>query len=217
MKKYNLLVEASDNIEVLTEQSADGGKQLYLEGIFAQAEVKNGNGRIYTREVMELALEKYVHNYVAKNRALGELNHPEYPFPNPEHAAIRITEMSMNGNNVYGKALVLNTPKGQIIKGLLEGGFAMGVSTRGLGSIKEQAGSKYVQKDFMMTAVDAVDNPSAPNAFPKAIYENKQWALNESTGNWVPVIDEAEDIKVNEQLFFEQFEALMKKIKQGSK
>lgn len=213
-KKYNLLIEASDKIEVLTEQT-DQGKQLYLEGIFAQAEVRNGNGRIYTHEVMESALERYVIEYVNKRRALGELNHPDYPFAAPDQAAIRITEMSMNGNNVLGKALVLNTPKGQIIKGLLEGGFALGVSTRGLGTIKEQNGAKYVQKDFMMTAVDAVDNPSAPGAFPNAIYENKQWALNESTGNWVPVIDENETIKVNEQLFYEQFEALLKKIKQG--
>lgn len=208
----SLLVESSSDIELLTENT-ENGKQLYLEGIFAQAEVRNGNGRVYRQEVMESAVERYNIDYVNKNRALGELNHPERPFPDPAEAAIRIVSMKMNGNNVDGKALVLNTPKGQIIKGLLEGGFSLGVSTRGLGSVREAKGVKYVQKDFILTAVDAVDNPSAPNAFPNAIYENKQWMLNEATGNWVPIIVEEEDLKFNEELFFEQFQQLLNKIK----
>jgi len=213
MKKYNLLVEASDQIEVMTEQT-EQGKNLYLEGIFAQANVINGNRRIYETKVMESAVDRYIREYVSKRRALGELNHPaDRPFADPEHAAIRVVEMQMRGNDVYGKALVLNTPKGQIMKGLLEGGFALGVSTRGLGSIKEKNNTKYVQSDFMMTAVDGVDGPSAPNAFPNAIYENKQWMLNEATGNWVPILESEEDIKFNEQLFLEKLDQFIKNIK----
>lgn len=208
----NFLVECSNNIEVLTEETKNG-KQLYIEGIFAQAEKKNGNGRIYERSIMESAVGKYNDQYVSKNRALGELNHPSRPFPDPAEAAIRITEMRMDGDNVMGKALVLNTPKGQIIKGLLEGGFALGVSTRGLGSLKEKNGAKYVQDDFMMTAVDAVDNPSAPDAYVSGIMENTQWALNESTGMWTPVMDEGESEYINEQLFLEKFEQILKELK----
>jgi len=211
-KLCNFLVECSNNIEVLTEQT-EHGKQLYISGIFAQAEKKNGNGRIYEQAIMESAVQKYNEQYVQKNRALGELNHPERPFPDPAEAAIRITEMSMRGNDVYGKALVLNTPKGQIIKGLLEGGFALGVSTRGLGSLKEKNGAKYVQSDFMMTAVDAVDNPSAPDAYVKGIMESTKWALNESTGVWTPVMAEDESEQINEQLFLEKFEQILKELK----
>lgn len=208
----NLLIEASDKIEVLTEQT-ENGKQLYIEGIFAQAEKKNGNGRIYEQRIMEAANQRYNQEYVSRNRALGELNHPDYPFADPASAAIRITEMRMDGNDVYGKAIVLNTPKGQIIKGLLEGGFALGVSTRGLGSLKEKNGAKYVQDDFMMTAVDAVDNPSAPDAYVKGIMESTKWQLSESTGVWVPVEDENESEKINEQLFLERFESILRGLK----
>ena len=208
-KSLNLLVESSDNVEVLTEQT-DNGKQMYIEGIFAQANIRNGNGRLYEQSIMEAAVDKFNAQYVYKNRALGELNHPEYPFPDPDKAAIRITEMRMNGNNVYGKALVLNTPKGQTVRGLLEGGFAMGVSTRGLGSLKEKNGIKYVQNDFMMSAVDCVDNPSAPDAHVNAIMESTRWALNESSGVWVPVMSESESDETNEQMFLEKLEQILK-------
>lgn len=208
-KTLNLLVESSDKIEVLTEQT-DNGKQLYIEGIFAQANIRNGNGRLYEQSIMESAVEKYNSQYVYRNRALGELNHPEYPFPDPDKAAIRITEMRMEGTNVYGKALVLNTPKGQTVKGLLEGGFAMGVSTRGLGSLKEKNGIKYVQNDFLMSAVDCVDNPSAPDAYVNSLVESTQWQLNESSGMWVPVLNESESDENNEQLFLEKLEQLLK-------
>lgn len=204
--KYNLLVESSEQVEVLTEQT-DQGKQLYIEGIFAQANKKNGNGRIYERNVMEKAMGKYLSEYVTKNRALGELNHPaDRPFADPAEAAILITEMNWHGDDVYGKAKVLNTPKGQIVKGLLEGGFNMGVSTRALGSLKEKNGIKYVQDDLMFTAVDAVDNPSAPDAYVSALTECRQWMINES-GMWVPVEPE-EDI--DQELFLEKLEQFIK-------
>jgi hypothetical protein len=209
-KKFNLLVENSDQIEVLTEQT-EQGKQLYIEGIFAQAECKNGNGRIYEKHIMEGAIDKYIKEYVSKRRALGELNHPEYPTVDPAEAAIRITELKWNGNDVYGKALVLNTPKGQTVKGLLEGGFNMGVSTRALGSLKEKNGVKYVQDDLMFTAVDCVDNPSAPDAYVNTLSECKKWMINES-GVWVPSTEEARE-DVNQELFMEKLEQFIKGFK----
>jgi hypothetical protein len=209
-KKFNLLVENSDQIEVLTEQT-EQGKQLYIEGIFAQAERKNGNGRIYEKHIMEGAIDKYIKEYVSKRRALGELNHPEYPTVDPAEAAIRITELKWNGNDVYGKALVLNTPKGQTVKGLLEGGFNMGVSTRALGSLKEKNGVKYVQDDLMFTAVDCVDNPSAPDAYVNTLSECKKWMINES-GVWVPSTEEARE-DINQELFMEKLEQFIKGFK----
>jgi hypothetical protein len=209
-KKFNLLVENSDQIEVLTEQT-EQGKQLYIEGIFAQAERKNGNGRIYEKHIMEGAIDKYIKEYVSKRRALGELNHPEYPTVDPAEAAIRITELKWNSNDVYGKALVLNTPKGQTVKGLLEGGFNMGVSTRALGSLKEKNGVKYVQDDLMFTAVDCVDNPSAQDAYVNTLSECKKWMINES-GVWVPSTEEARE-DVNQELFMEKLEQFIKGFK----
>lgn len=208
----DFLVETSDNVDILTEET-EQGKQLYITGIFAQANKKNGNGRIYEQKVMKSAVDKYNEQYVSKNRALGEINHPDRPFANPENAAIRITEMKMVGDDVYGKALVLNTPKGQIMKGLLEGGFSWGVSTRGLGSIEEKDGNKYVQDDFFMTAVDAVDNPSAPDAFVSGIMESSKWAINESTGAWFPVEDKSKTTKENEKLFLEKLKNILKESK----
>lgn len=208
----NLLIENSANVEVLTENT-DAGKQLYIEGIFAQAEVVNGNKRIYPRKVMESSIQRYISEYVDRRRALGELNHPDYPMPDPSQAAIRITEMRMDGNDVYGKALVLNTPKGQVVKGLLEGGFNMGVSTRALGSMRERNGIKEVQNDLMFTAVDCVDNPSAPAAYVTALTESTQWMISESTGMWVPVINESRGESFNQELFLEKLEQLVKTIK----
>lgn len=207
-KELNLLIENTDEVEVLTEQT-ETGKNLYLEGIFAQAEVINGNRRFYEKKILESAADKYINEKVNKRRALGELNHPDYPFPDPDKAAIRITEMHWSGNNLIGKALVLNTPKGQTVRGLLEGGYAMGVSTRAMGSLKEKSGIKYVQDDLFMTAVDCVDGPSGPDCYPNAITESQKWTMNEK-GIWVPKIDEEESDKVNEQLFLEKLEQIIK-------
>ena len=171
------LREANDFSEfrILTE-GKDGKKELYIEGIFAQSEVKNRNGRYYTKPVMESAVTKYVNEWVDRNRAMGELSHPENrPMVKPEFASHLIKEFRMDGNNVYGKAKILNTPQGQIVKGLLEGGVQLGVSTRGLGSLVERAGAKYVQNDFLLTAVDIVSDPSGPDAWVDAINEGKEW------------------------------------------
>lgn len=210
-KQYNLLVESSSEIEMLTEDT-DNGKQLYIEGIFAQSEVVNHNKRFYPKSIMEGSMNDYIENYVNRRRALGELNHPKYPMPDPDKAAIRITEMKWSGNDIYGKALVLNTPKGQTVRGLLEGGFNMGVSTRALGSLKEKNGINYVQSDLMFTAVDCVDDPSGPNCYVNSLIESTRWSINES-GTWVPIIKENETAKINEELFLEKMEEFIKQIK----
>lgn len=199
-----LLIETSQEVEMLTEQT-ENGKQFYIEGIFAQAERKNGNGRVYPKMVMENAVDSYITNYISKRRALGEINHPDRPFADPANAAILIKEMKWmpNGTDVYGKALVLNTPQGQTAKALMEGGFNMGVSTRGLGSLKESRGVKVVQNDFFMTAVDCVDMPSGPDCYVKSLTEST-WI--ERNGVWIPNED------INEDMFFSQFEKWIKSI-----
>jgi len=204
-----LLTESSFAVEVLHEQTASG-KQLYIEGIFAQAEVKNGNGRFYERSVMETAVTNYIDTYVSRRRALGELNHPDRPFADPAEAAILIESLEWQGNNVIGKAKVLNTPKGQIVAGLLEGGFNMGVSTRGLGTLKEQRGMKYVQPGFSLTAVDAVDLPSGPDCYVRPLVESN-WI--QKNGVWVMADGIAESQGFDEQMFLERLENFVKSIK----
>jgi hypothetical protein len=172
-----VLKESTDfqNFQILTEER-NGKKELYIEGIFAQSELRNKNGRFYPKQVMEAAVNKYCDEWVNKNRAMGELSHPENrPMVKPELASHLITNFAMDGNNVLGKARILNTPQGQIVKGLLEGGVQLGVSTRGLGSLVERNGAKYVQNDFLLTAVDIVSDPSGPDAWVDAINEGKEW------------------------------------------
>jgi len=196
-----LLMENSYEVETLTEQT-ENGKELFIHGIFAQAQVKNGNGRYYEKDVLEQAVEKYNEKFISKRRALGELNHPDRPFADPAEAAILINELKWDGNNVIGKAKVLNTPKGQIIKGLMEGGFNMGVSTRGLGSLSERNGMKYVNKDYMMTAVDCVDQPSGPDCYVSPLVESS-WV--NKNGVWIPAVQE-DGIAIDEGLFLEKLE-----------
>lgn len=191
-----LLTEISDQVEVLNERDSSGN--LYIEGIFAQAEVKNGNRRIYERGILEQAVGQYQEKYVNARRAIGELNHPDRPFPALEEAAILIERLDWHGNNVEGRARVLDTPKGQIVKGLLEADFNMGVSTRGLGSVKESGGIRYVQEGFMLTAVDCVDLPSGPDCYVKPMTEStSEW--HKKNGVWVPV-NASSDVSIEEQL-----------------
>jgi hypothetical protein len=164
-----------NNVQIITEGTGDS-KTLFIEGIFAQAEKKNRNGRIYPRDIMENAVNKYVNEFVNNRRALGELSHPESrPTVKPELASHLITTLRCEGNDVYGKAKVLNTPQGNVLKGLLEGGVQMGVSTRGLGSIEERAGTTYVKDDFAMMAIDAVSDPSGIDCWVNAINESRDW------------------------------------------
>ena len=167
-----------NNLEVLTEQNDNGEKTYAIEGIFMQAETKNRNGRIYPREVMNKAVGKYINEQVSKGRAVGELNHPEGPTVNLDKVSHKIESLDWKGNDVVGKATILETPMGQIVKGLLDGGVNLGVSTRGMGSLKNGNNAMVVQPDFMLNAVDIVQDPSAPSAFVNGVMEGVEWVWN---------------------------------------
>ena len=166
------------NLEVLTEQDEKGKKKYMIEGIFMQAEQKNRNGRIYPKPVMEKALDKYNGEQVSKGRAVGELNHPEGPTVNLDKVSHKIESLKWKGNDVVGKATILETPMGKIVQGLLDGGVNLGVSTRGMGSLKNGNDAMVVQEDFMLNAVDIVQDPSAPSAFVNGVMEGVEWVWN---------------------------------------
>lgn len=179
------------DVQCIVEKKEDGTKSHVIEGIFAMAESKNRNGRIYPQSVMENAVNRYVEEQVSKGRAVGELNHPDGPTINLDKVSHLITELKCEGNNVMGKARILDTPMGRIVKGLLEGGVQLGVSTRGMGSLEQRNGVMYVKDDFMLNTVDIVQDPSAPNAFVNGIMEGVDWVWN----NGIIEAREIEDVK----------------------
>jgi|TARA_R110000782_G_scaffold39959_6_gene92441 hypothetical protein len=173
-----LISEYNDNnLEVIVEK-VNGKKTLFIEGIFMQADSKNRNGRIYEKSILEAAVNKYVKEQVSTGRAVGELNHPEGPSINLDKVSHKITELRFDGSNVIGKASILNTPMGNIVTGLLEGGVKLGVSSRGMGSLVNKNGAMYVKDDFMLSTIDIVQDPSAPEAFVNGIMEGVDWVWN---------------------------------------
>ena len=168
-----------DPLSLLLEADSTGKKQLYIQGPFAIAEEKNRNGRIYKKDILEGAICKYDQDYIKASRALGELNHPPRLNIDYERATHMVTEMKQDGNHWIGKAKVLNTPMGNILRGLLESGVNVGVSTRGAGSITEANGIKHVGSDYFLTAVDVVSDPSGPGAFVKGLMEGFEYILDE--------------------------------------
>jgi len=173
-----LITEQRDDIQCLTEATEDGKKNYFIEGIFMQSEKVNRNGRMYEREILFNEADRYNKEYVQKSRAMGELGHPEGPSLNLERVCHNIVEMSFDGDNVMGKAKILDTPYGKIVKSLIDDGVKLGVSTRGMGTLEEKNGVKMVKEDFMLTAVDVVADPSAPDAFVNGIMEGKEWVWN---------------------------------------
>jgi len=170
-----LITETVEEIKVITEEN-NGVKTLYIQGPFLVAETKNRNGRSYPVTVLENEVNRYMKEYVDKNRAFGELGHPESPTINLERVSHMITNISRNGNIFEGKAKVLETPMGKIAKNLMEAGATLGVSSRGMGSLKMINGVNIVQPDFYLaTAADIVADPSAPGAFVQGIMEGKEW------------------------------------------
>lgn len=170
-----LITETIDNpLRVLSEEK-EGRKNLFIEGVFMQAEQQNKNGRIYPRDILINEVARYNQAYIKENRALGELGHPEGPTVNLERVSHIITNLKENGNDVVGKAKILGTPYGKIVENLIDSGVKLGVSSRGMGSLKQLNGVNMVQEDFMLAAVDIVADPSAPNAFVNGIMEGKQW------------------------------------------
>lgn len=170
-----LITETIDNpLRVLSEEK-EGRKNLFIEGVFMQAEQQNKNGRIYPRDILINEVARYNQAYIKENRALGELGHPDGPTVNLERVSHIITNLKENGNDVVGKAKILGTPYGKIVENLIDSGVKLGVSSRGMGSLKQINGVNMVQEDFMLAAVDIVADPSAPNAFVNGIMEGKQW------------------------------------------
>ena len=162
------------DLNVITEEKG-GKKSLVIEGVFMQADSKNRNGRIYEKTILENAVNKYIKEQVKTGRAVGELNHPDGPTINLDKVSHKITELRWDGSNVIGKASILQTPMGKIVEGLLEGGVKLGVSSRGMGSLVQKNGASYVNGDFMLSTVDIVQDPSAPEAFVNGIMEGKEW------------------------------------------
>jgi len=174
-----LITEYTTNdVSCIVEKKEDGTKSFVIEGVFAQAEQKNRNGRIYPKAIMEKAVNKYVKEQVSQKRAVGELNHPEGPTVNLDKVSHLITDLQFEGNDVVGKAQILDTPMGQIVKGLLEGGVQLGVSNRGMGSREQKDGAMYVRDDFILNTVDIVQDPSAPGAFVNGVMECVEWVWN---------------------------------------
>lgn len=170
-----LITEHLDSLQYITEAKDNGEKDVFIEGIFMQAEQQNRNNRIYPKTVLKSACDKYVKEQVMTGRAVGELNHPEGPQINLDKVSHRITELKWDGNDVVGKALILNTPMGKIVKGLIEGGCKLGVSSRGMGTVESKDNKTYVKDDFILSTVDIVQDPSAPSAFVEGIMEGVEW------------------------------------------
>jgi hypothetical protein len=177
-----LIREVVEDLKYLKEEK-DGKTSLFIEGVFLQSDLKNRNGRVYPREIMQREVTRYVTESIDKKRAMGELGHPDGPTINLDRVSHMITSLREDGTNYIGKAKILDTPMGNIVKNLIDEGASLGVSSRVLGTLKERNGINEVQDDFILsTAADIVADPSAPDAFVRGIMENKEWVLVE--GAW---------------------------------
>lgn len=171
-----LICEVLEEVQLVTEEKEDGKKDFFIEGVFMQADLQNRNGRIYPMPVMEKEVNRYVKEYVNTKRAFGELGHPEGPQINLDRISHMITELKRDGSNIIGRAKILETPMGNIARNIIQGGGSLGVSSRGMGSLKDRNGIMEVQDDFTLaTAADIVADPSAPGAFVNGIMEGVEW------------------------------------------
>ena len=170
-----LISEEIQNAEYLVEET-NGKKNYKIKGIFLQSDIKNRNGRVYPNEILHKEVTRYNREFINKNRAFGELGHPDGPVVNLERVSHMITKLHPDGGNFVGEAKIMNTPYGKIVKGLIDEGAQLGVSSRGMGSLEQRGGANYVKDDFYLaTAADIVADPSAPDAFVEGIMENKEW------------------------------------------
>ena len=172
-----LICEVNEqDVEYITEAKENGQKDYKIKGVFMQGEIKNRNGRVYPMQVLDEQVKKYTENYVNQNRAYGELGHPSGPTINLERVSHMITDLTKDGTNYIGEAKIMDTPYGKIVKNLMDEGAKLGVSSRGMGSLKQNGDSQVVQKDYhLATAADIVADPSAPDAFVEGIMEGKEW------------------------------------------
>jgi len=166
----------TNDLGCLVEEREDGKKDYYIKGVFMQSEIKNRNGRVYPKNVLREEVKRYTKDFIKQDRAFGELGHPQGPTINLDRASHLITSLEEDGNNFVGKAKILSTPMGSIVKNLIDDGAKLGVSSRGLGSLEEKGGAQYVKGDFQLaTAADIVADPSAPDAFVNGIMEGVEW------------------------------------------
>ncbi len=189
-----LIAEEITNVEFLTEEK-NGKKSHYIEGIFLQGEIKNRNGRMYPLHVLQQEVAKYDEKSIKTGRALGELGHPDGPSINLDRVSHKITRLEQDGSNFVGRAKILDTPMGSIAKNLLDEGVKLGVSSRGMGSIRRENNCNVIQDDFMLsTAADIVADPSAPDAFVDGIMEGKEWVWDNG------VIKESKIAEIKQQI-----------------
>lgn len=181
-----LIKEVVEDVQYLKEATEDGKKNYYIEGIIMQGDIKNRNGRVYPKQTLMRELKRYNENYVSKKRAFGELGHPQGPTINLDRASHMFTELREEGSNVVGRAKVMETPMGKIVKNIIDDGGQLGISSRGMGSLKKnKAGIMEVQDDFMLaTAGDIVADPSAPDAFVQGIMEGVEFYYDIASGTW---------------------------------
>ena len=199
-----LISEEIQNAEYLVEDN--GGKKSYkIKGIFLQSDLKNRNGRVYPKEVLENEVARYNREFINKKRAFGELGHPDGPTVNLERVSHMITKLTPDGKNFIGEAKIMDTPYGKIVKGLIDEGAQLGVSSRGMGSIIQRNGANYVKDDFYLaTAADIVADPSAPDAFVEGIMESREWVwengrlVERDIEAWKRQIREAKQRKLDE-------------------
>ena len=171
-----LFCDINEEIQVLTEENEPGKKNYFIEGIFLMCDQKNRNGRVYTFEMMDKKVKEYNNSFVKQKRAFGELGHPEGPTINLERVSHMITDLYSDKKNFIGRAKIMDTPYGKIVKNLIDEGAKLGVSSRGIGSLEEKNGVNYVKDDYQLaTAADIVADPSAPEAFVRGIMEGKEW------------------------------------------
>ena len=174
-----LISESIQDVEYICEEKENGKKDYKIRGIFMQGDVKNRNGRIYPKDVLMKEVANYNKKFVDENRAFGELGHPDGPTVNLERVSHLVTSLKPDGSDVIGEARILETPMGKIVKTLMDEGTKLGVSSRGMGSLDERGGAKYVRDDFYLAAAaDIVADPSAPNAFVEGVMEGKEWVWN---------------------------------------
>jgi hypothetical protein len=173
-----LISEEISSAEYLIEEN-NGKKEYKIRGVFLQSDIKNRNGRIYEYAILDKEVKRYNREFIQKNRAFGELGHPDGPTVNLERVSHMIKSLTPDGKNFIGEAKIMDTPYGKIVKGLIDEGAQLGVSSRGMGSLIQKGGSNYVKDDFYLaTAADIVADPSAPDAFVEGIMENKEWVWN---------------------------------------
>ena len=183
-----LISEEISQAEYLVEET-NGKKNYKIKGVFLQSDIKNRNGRIYENDILQKEVKRYNQEFINKKRAFGELGHPDGPTVNLERVSHMITKLEPEGKNFIGEAKVMDTPYGKIVKGLIDEGAQLGVSSRGMGSLVQKNGANYVGKDFYLaTAADIVADPSAPDAFVEGIMENKEWV-------WDNGVIKAQDIE----------------------